>query len=43
MLDPGSYRQRMPQRHNWTFLLIIGSIILTTVFLAIVAVGFHWL
>jgi hypothetical protein len=28
MLDPGSYRQQ--RRENWSFLLIVGSIILMT-------------
>jgi hypothetical protein len=42
MLDPGSYRQRMRRRDNWNFLLIFGSIVLTVVFLVILAKDLHW-
>jgi hypothetical protein len=43
MLDPGSYRQHTPQRReNWSFLLIVGSVIFTTVFIVIIAIDLHW-
>jgi hypothetical protein len=41
--DPqGSYRRMQRRCDNSSFLLIFGSIVLTTILLVMIAKGFHW-